>query len=107
MAFFTTKQPPTQRESMIATIVLAAMMMSGLIYAVTSPVDWIVRFTIAASIVFYVFGIVAVLVLQKRQPESAYNLFRVTVPSGAALAVLGYMIYGIAKHPHDLLQLLR
>lgn len=65
MAFWTTKHPATQKESMIATIVLEAIMMSGLIYAVTSPLDWLGRFTIVACIVMYVFGTVAVLVLPK------------------------------------------
>jgi amino acid transporter len=107
MAFLTTRRPASQRESMIATIMLAAMMMSGLIYAATSPVDWLVRFAIVACIVMYVFGTVAVLVLQKRQPENAYNLVRVTVPPGACMAILAFMIRGIARHPHDLLPLLK
>ena len=107
MALFTTKRPATQKESMIATLIYAAIMMFGLVHAVTSPVDGMVRLAIGTSIAMYLFGIGAVLVLQSKHAESAYNLFRVTVPPGAALAVMGLMIDGIAKHPHDLLPLLK
>jgi amino acid transporter len=107
MPLGTTKRQATQKQSMIATIVLAAIMMSGLLYAATSPLDWIGRFTIVACIAMYVFGTVAVLVLQKRYPENAYDLFRVTVPPNACVSVLAFTIYGIAKHPHDLLPLLK
>ena len=107
MPFLPSRRPASQRESMIATIILAAMMMSGLIYAATSPVDWLVRFTTVACIAMYVFGTVAVLVLQKRHPECAYNLLRVQVPPSACMAILAYTIRGIARHPHDLLPLLK
>jgi amino acid transporter len=92
---------------MAATIVFAAIMMFGLVYAVTSPVDWLVRFSIVASIVLYLFGVAMVLVLERRQssPEYAYNLLRVTVPSSVSMAVLALTIYGIARHPHLLLNL--
>jgi hypothetical protein len=107
MPFLPSRRPASQRESMIATIILAAMMMSGPIYALTAPLDWIVLLAIAVCIVMYVGGTIAVLVLQKRQPESAYNLFRVQVPPSACMAILAYMIRGIARHPHDLLPLLK
>jgi hypothetical protein len=107
MAFLTRKQAPSQKESMLATLVLAAIMTPGLIYAVTSPVDWIVRLMIGTSMALYIFGVVAVLVFQKKHAESAYDLFRVTVPPGVAMAVLALAIYGIAMHPHALLPLLK
>lgn len=107
MGFWSFKRPMGLKESMIAAVLLAAMMLSGTLYALTAPLDWLVRLAIAVCIVMYVFGTVAVLVLQKRHPESAHILFRVVVPPGACMAILAYMIRGIARHPHDMLTLLK
>lgn len=107
MGFWSFNRPVGLKESMIATVILAAMMLSGPVYALTAPLDWLIRLAIAVCIVMYVFGTVAVLVFQKRHPESANLLSRVVVPPGACMAILAYMIRGIARHPHELLSLLK
>ena len=107
MGFWTFKRSVGLKESMIATVILSAIMLSGPLYALTAPLDWVVRVAIAVCIVMYVFGTIAVLIFQKRHPESAGILSRVVVPPGACMAILAYMIRGIARHPHDLLSLLK
>jgi hypothetical protein len=91
--------PLSQRESMAATVIMAAMMLACMSFALASPIDDLGRLVVASATALYLAGIIASLVYQNKHSEAAYYLFRVSVPAGVAVALLGLTVSAIARHP--------
>lgn len=100
-------QPPSARQSMIYTLIMGAMMLYGLSLAVFAPVDTFVRVVVLVTSAFFVFVTIFLLVLEKRHPEHAWWIFRAYVGPSGCMVVMSAMLAWVARHPHDLLPLLR
>jgi hypothetical protein len=92
------QRPLSQRESVLATLVLAIILMSGLYFANVSPLEPVNRLMVGSATAVYVLGIFAVVVFQRRHAEAAFDLFRVSAVLGIPTALLGMLVFGIARH---------